>query len=123
MHEAIQMHIAKLHVNAVFPPKKWLGNHLDAAFVREREEGLALYIATISSELALRCHDAVRATFEISNICRAAFCGDVRRLKVLIRLGHNPSQLDSHGASSVAFISGTTCGGNFHWISNLPADA
>jgi hypothetical protein len=104
MHEAIKMHIEKLKVNAVFPPKKWLGSHLDPIAVKEREEGLALYMQVVSSELALRCHDAVRATFEINNICRAAFCGDVRRVAVLIKLGHNPSQLDSHVRLSNALL-------------------
>jgi hypothetical protein len=55
MHEAIKMHIEKLHVNAVFPPKKWLGNYLDPVFVKEREEALVLYISVISTEVRLHC--------------------------------------------------------------------
>jgi hypothetical protein len=50
----------------------------------------------LSLQWALRSLDPVRSTFEINNICRAAFSGDVRRLAVLIKMGRNPSQIDSH---------------------------
>jgi hypothetical protein len=51
MHDAIQSHLEKLKIQVEFPPKRYLTDHFDAAFIREREVALQKYLDVVSSEV------------------------------------------------------------------------